>query len=159
MTPHFARTFPPPEVSGGYAAFRPYVRADFRQCCGYCCLHEFWVGGERNFELDHYRPESLFPHLITDFYNLRYSCHVCNANKWKRWVTPAMEAQGVGIVDLTADALSTHYALNPNSILEPLTNSAEYTIALLRLNSNHLQQLRAFILSNSWELEKSPIKA
>lgn len=81
MILRFERTVPPPDVSGGYAAFRPYVRADFQQCCAYCCLHEFWAGGVGNFELDHYRPVSRFPHLVRDFYNLRYACHVCNLTK------------------------------------------------------------------------------
>lgn len=78
---HFSRTVPAPAFPGGYTAFRAYVRQDFRQCCAYCLLHEFWAGGEDNFELDHFRPVSRFPDLERDFYNLYYACHVCNQRK------------------------------------------------------------------------------
>ena len=157
MITRFARTVPPPEVSGGYAAFRPYVRADFRQCCAYCCLHEFWLGGVGNFELDHYRPVSHFPHLRRDFYNLRYACHLCNLTKSDYWPSQELESAGIGLVDLTADAYDNHFYLEDHGTLQPMTDSAKVTIALLRLNSAHLRQLRSFILRNQWELDSSPI--
>jgi hypothetical protein len=157
MIARFERTVPAPEVSGSYAAFRPYVRADFRQCCAYCCLHEFWTGGMGNFELDHYHPVSLFPHLIRDFYNLRYACHVCNLTKSDYWPSPEMEAESIGFVDLTLDTFADHFRLEENGLLLPLTTSAEFTISILRLNTDHLQQLRAFILRNGWQLDTSPL--
>ena len=157
MIARFERTVPSPDVSGGYAAFRPYVRADFRRCCAYCCLNEFWAGGAGNFELDHYRPVSQFPHLIRDFYNLRYACHLCNLTKSDFWPSPEMETEGIGIVDLTVNSFADHFRLGANGILEPVTSSAEFTISSLRLNTDHLQQLRAFILRNRWALDSSPI--
>ena len=158
MIARFERTSPAPEVSGGYAAFRPYVRADFRQCCAYCCRHEFWTGGVGNFELDHYRPVSRFPSLTRDFYNLRYACHVCNLTKSDFWPSSEMESEGIGIVDLTVDAFSDHFHLEAKGILQPLTPSAQFTITFLRLNTEYLQQLRAFILRNQWQLDASPIR-
>lgn len=80
----FTRTSPP-RGPRPYPAFRPFVRADFGGCCGYCLLHEFWAGGERNFELDHYKPISLFPELSSDYLNLYYACHVCNQLKRDHW--------------------------------------------------------------------------
>jgi len=157
MIARFDRTVPAPIVSGGYAAFRPYVRADFRQCCAHCCLNEFWGGGVGSFELDHYRPISRFPHLARDFYNLRYSCHVCNLTKSDYWSSLEMEALGIGIVDLTIDSFADHFRLLASGILEPVTDSGQVTIALLRLNTTHLQQLRAFIVRNHWALDVSPI--
>lgn len=159
MIARFERTVPPPDVSGGYAAFRPYVRADFRQCCANCCLHEFWAGGSGNFELDHYRPVSRFPHLIRDFYNLRYACHLCNLTKSDYWPSPEMEMAGIGFVDLTADTFEDHFRMAESGILEPVTDSARYSIALLRLNSNHLRQLRAFIFRNRWAFDTSPLSS
>lgn len=157
MISRFERMAPPPDVSGGYAAFRPYVRADFRQCCAYCCLHEFWAGGVGNFEMDHYRPVSRFPHLVRDFYNLRYTCHVCNMTKSDYWPSLEAEAAGIGVVDLTIGAFADHYRLAEDGILQPVTASAQVTISLLRLNTEHLTQLRAFILRNQWEMDASPI--
>jgi hypothetical protein len=119
MIARFERAIPPPEVSGGYAAFRPYVRADFRQCCAYFCLHEFWAGGSGNFELDHYRPVSRFPDLVRDFYNLRYACHRCDLTKSDYWPSPAMEAEGIGIVDLSADTFNDHFRLEATASSNP----------------------------------------
>ena len=157
MIARFERTLPTPHVSGGYTAFRPFVRADFRHCCAYCCLHEFWAGGVGNYELDHYRPVSKFPHLTRNFYNLRYACHLCNLTKSDYWPSATVEAAGIGLVDLTADAFDSHYRLTEIGLLHPLTDSAQITISQLRLNSEHLQSLRAFILRNDWRLDGSPL--
>ena len=80
------RRNPPPKVND-YTKYRPLVREDFRECCAYCLLHEIIAGGEANFELDHFRPKSHpeFAGLVNGFYNLYYSCHVCN------WNTPNRE--------------------------------------------------------------------
>lgn len=157
MIARFQRTIPPPDVSGGYAAFRPYVRADFRKCCAYCCLHEFWAGGAGNFELDHYRPVSRFPHLIKDFNNLRYACHLCNLTKSDYWPSEEAEAAGISIVDLTANGFADYYHLEENRILKSVTDSAQVTIDLLRLNCDHFRQIRTFILRNDWAMDLSPI--
>jgi hypothetical protein len=149
MIARFERTLPPPEVSGGYAAFRPYVRADFRQCCAYCCLHEFWV--------DHYHPQSRFPHMARDFYNLRYACHMCNMAKSDYWPSDELVKVGAVVVDLTVDRFAYHYHLDELGMLQPITDSARFTITLLRLNSDHLHQLRGFILRNHWALDASPV--
>ena len=79
----FIRTTPAPKVKGDYGAFRPYVRADFERCCAYCYLHEFHASGEKDFEIDHYRPKDKLPRYRKDFYNLYWSCSVCNGFKSK----------------------------------------------------------------------------
>jgi uncharacterized protein (TIGR02646 family) len=154
--PYFVRTDPPPQVIGDYTAFRPFVRFDFRSCCAYCLLHEFWAGGERNFELDHFRPVSLFPHLTRDFHNLYYACHVCNQLKHDHWPAPALEHQGNTFVDLCRDEFQSHYRLQPNGQLEPQTEAARYTALLLRLNADHLVTLRAFAIRHGFRLDSQP---
>jgi hypothetical protein len=146
---HFTRTRPAPKVKGaGYAKFRPFVRLDFTECCAYCLLPELWRAGEKNFELDHFRPQSRpeFKHLINNFYNLYYSCHVCNRNKWNTWPPPEYLAKGIGFVDFCRDNFSDHFRLLPDGRWEPLTASARYTEQILLLNDPHLVRLR-FILA------------
>lgn len=75
-------TAPPPSDRSRY---RSLVREDFSECCAYCLLHEFLAGGASNFEIDHFRPKSLFADLIDDYFNLYYSCHVCNQYKGAAW--------------------------------------------------------------------------
>jgi len=46
------------------------VREDFRATCAYCPLEEIWAAGVENFEVDHFRPQALFPELRASYYNL-----------------------------------------------------------------------------------------
>lgn len=153
---HFVRTTPAPLVAGNYAGFRIHVRQDFRRCCAYCLLHEFWAGGERNFELDHFRPVSRSPELERDFYNLYYACHVCNQLKHDHWPEFALEQQGTGFVNLCRDDFAQHYALLDDGRLEALSPAADYTLWLLRLNSAHLVSLRSFAIRYHLPLDMPP---
>lgn len=154
----FVRTNPAPIVKGDYPAFRPYVRADFERCCAYCYLHEFHAHGEKNFQLDHFRPKDKFPHLRRDFYNLYYCCSVCNGirSKSNQWPSDALLAKGISIVDLCKDTFEDHYEILPDGRLNPLTKSAEYTIKIIDLNSDHLIAYRRALLNEGKQLDKIP---
>lgn len=149
---HFVRANPAPFVQGPYTSFRPHVRRDFRQTCAYCLLEEFFAGGEENFELDHFRPRSLFRDLDRDFYNLYYSCHPCNRIKHNKWPSAELEAHGIGIVDLCRDDFTTHFLELPNGEWEGLTPSARFTIDLLRLNRPHLVAIRLILQTTEEDL-------
>lgn len=154
----FIRTDPVPSVKGGYGAFRNFVRSDFDQCCAYCFLHERHAGGEEGFTLDHFYPKdnALFPARIGDFYNLYWSCAVCNRKKWNYWPSYEELLEGICFVDLCIDDFDQHYQLKPDGRLEPLTTSAEYTIATIRLNREHLVKLRSLLLKGGKALDKEP---
>ena len=154
----FTRRVPAPKVTGGYGAFKPFVREDFEQCCAYCYLHEFHARGKNNFELDHFQPKEKFPERRNDFYNIYYSCHVCNSihGKWSHWPTDQQIAEGVGFVDFCKDDFKDHYEILPDGKLKPLTKSAEYTIDTIRLNSDYLVEYRADLLRRNESLDKKP---
>jgi HNH endonuclease len=136
-----------------YSRYRPYVREDFAECCAYCLLHEVLVGGEENFELDHFRPQALaeFSHLRNDFYNLYYACHVCNNLKGGRWPGRSQEESGYGFVDFCADPFSAHFEDRGDGFWVPLSRRAEYTLDKLRLNRTHLVRIRQLLRSLSEE--------
>jgi len=154
--PHFPRAASAPQRTGAYSIFRSFVRQDFRACCAYCLLHEFWAGGESAFELDHFRPVSRFPDLEHDYYNLYYACHVCNQTKRDHWPTSEMEQRGISFVDLCRDDFDVHYYVLEDGRLQPLTESAHYTLLVLRLNSEHLIRLRAFAARYGFRLDSPP---
>jgi len=154
--PYFRRTTPAPVVTGGYQAYRPYVRADFREQCAYCLLHELWAGGDSNFELDHFRPKSLFPREENDFYNLYYACHPCNRTKWGHWPPTELRARGIQLVDLCRDDFVTHFREEPDGTWTALTDSAAYTSDLLRLNRRHLVELRQILKRHNLPTHRSP---
>lgn len=141
----FVRTKPAPTVSGGYRAFRPYVRSDFEKTCAYCLLCELHAAGEENFELDHFFPESKFAIRKGDFYNLYYACHPCNHIKRAKWPDSRLEAKGIGFVDLCKDDFEIHFRELPDGRWEGLTESAKYTIDALMLNRQHLTQIRVLL--------------
>lgn len=142
--PVFVRRAEHPEPQSHYWKYRALVREDFSECCAYCLLHELLAAGEPNFQLDHFRPKSLpqFAHLVNDFFNLYYSCSVCNRYKSNSWPSLDREAQGYGYVDLCKHDFLAHFREEPEGIWRPLTRQAEYTLEKLRLNRPDLVKIR-----------------
>ncbi len=142
---HFSRRTPAPVVTGGYRFFRPFVREDFVRQCAYCLLPEILAAGRENFELDHFRPRSRFPHLLNDFYNIYYACHPCNHTKRAGWPSPELEALGVSLVDLCKDEFAAHFRVTTDGNFEGVTEHGRYTIELLRLNRTDLVIVRKLL--------------
>ena len=149
--PCFRRREEPPARRGD---FREAVRNDFRHRCAYCLVPELLAGGPENFELDHFRPKSKFPQLENNFFNLYYSCHVCNHAKGPAWPPAELDDAGVNFMDLCRDDCFEHYSEAPDGRWIGLTVRANYTIELLRLNRKHLVNLRQRFSTKSAELCK-----
>ena len=64
-----------------YERYRPWLRDEFTFRCAYCLKRETWGQVTGEFELDHFRPQSLDPHLRLDYFNLVYACRRCNLVK------------------------------------------------------------------------------
>jgi len=146
MSVFLRRQIPPPEAND-YTKYRPFIREDFRECCAYCLLHEIIAGGEANFELDHFRPKSHpeFAGLVNDFYNLYYSCHVCNQCKGQAWPDTELIEQDYRFVDLCSENFSDHFREERDGLWMPLSKPGEYTEARLRLNRKHLVEIRLLL--------------
>jgi hypothetical protein len=108
-------------------------------------LEEFLAAGLENFELDHFRPRSLFPDSFGDYYNLYYCCHPCNRIKHDKWPHSEFASKGIGLVDLCSDDFQTHYEEAGDGQWIGRTLSAKYTIDALRLNRPHLVELRQLL--------------
>jgi hypothetical protein len=143
----FVRRNPPPPAVGDYRRYRPYVREDFRECCAYCLLHEMLAAGVDNFELDHFKPKSdpRFSSLKADYYNIYYSCHVCNHYKGAAWPSEELMALGYRFIDSCTDVFSEHFAEDVSGTWTPLSKAGEYTAARLRLNRKHLVEIRGLL--------------
>jgi len=70
-----------------YTSFKPFIREDFNQRCGYCDDLDIYNGGSRGYQIDHFKPHSIakFNHLKTTYSNLVYSCPYCNRAKSNKW--------------------------------------------------------------------------
>ncbi len=64
-----------------YESFRPWLRDEFTFRCFYCLKRETWGQVTGEFELDHFKPQSLAPQLTLDYFNLVYACRRCNSVK------------------------------------------------------------------------------
>jgi len=62
-------------------AYRPWLRDEFTFRCVYCLKRETWGQVTGDFELDHFHPQSIAPHLALDYFNLVYACRRCNSVK------------------------------------------------------------------------------
>lgn len=143
----FNRRCNPPKSEKNYYKYRDLIREDFSECCAYCLLHELISGGRDSFELDHFRPKSnpLFSHLINHFYNIYYSCNVCNLYKGDSWPSNDLEHQGYRFVDPCKENFSTHFIENNNGQWIPITNAGIYMEKKLRLNRLHLVKIRGLL--------------
>jgi hypothetical protein len=64
------------------------LSVEAKHSCVYCCIHESYFGGIRNYHVEHYRPKSKFAALQDDYSNLFYSCAICNVFKGNDWIDP-----------------------------------------------------------------------
>ncbi len=132
--------------------YRELVREDFFECCAYCLLHEVLAGGMDNFELDHFYPKSKLAseEEKNDYYNLYYSCHICNKYKADSWPNKILENEGYRYVDLCKDDFKTHFKDDNNGNWIPLTNPGKYTDEKIRLNRKHLVEVRKYLSGLSY---------
>ncbi len=70
-----------PAGYASYESYRPWLRDEFTFRCVYCLKRETWGQVTGEFELDHFQPQSLAPHLSLDYFNLVYACRRCNSVK------------------------------------------------------------------------------
>lgn len=131
-------------IIGNYHNYKSYVREDFCECCAYCLVHELLAGGEESFELDHFKPQSKFPDLTNDFYNIYYSCHSCNKYKCNSWPDETLIKSGYNFVDYCNDTFSSHFK-EQNGKWIPISHAGEYTNDKLRLNRKHFVEIRTLL--------------
>jgi uncharacterized protein (TIGR02646 family) len=102
------------------------VRQQYGFACGYCSISETEAGA--TLTVDHFQPRSQGG--SNDFANLVYCCHACNEHKGDYW-NPDSEER---ILHPINDDLASHYALQVDGNLTPLTETGAFHITRLQLN-------------------------
>jgi hypothetical protein len=74
------RTYTGRELSD-YRKYKNFLAIDFNERCGYTDCNHFWLGGKRNFQIDHFKPKSKHPDLERNYSNLVYACSYVNRAK------------------------------------------------------------------------------
>jgi uncharacterized protein (TIGR02646 family) len=148
----------PPTVSNyKVRECREYLRKASRYSCVYCTITESESPGA-TFNIEHFRPKTLFPKLTNKINNLRYSCPRCNSYKGDNWIkndegciydcetcqNKVCLENIFRFVDCLHEDPVDHFVIQDNSILAPINGSkpAEHTIKFLRLNRAQLIKLR-----------------
>ncbi len=133
------------------------IRQRYAYACGYCGVTEVSAGGLLT--VDHHRP--LSSGGSDDLDNLVYACVRCNQYKHSYWPTATDEALGLRVLHPMQDLLTQHYRINRQTgHLDPLTETGQFHIILLRLNRPQLvkhrlaQELRTVLAGKLDLLEK-----
>lgn len=140
-----------------HESYREYLRRASRFACAYCTITESESPGA-TFNIDHFRPESLFHRLKATCSNLRYTCPRCNSYKKHRWITieegcirdcdncanQICKKNAERFIDVIAEDPSNMIYLGQDNKLYAFSGSkpADYTIKYLRLNREQLVKLR-----------------
>jgi len=138
-----------------YGQYKSRLREIFRYRCAYCLTPEERCGGSDSMTVDHFHPQSRYPHLRLSWINLYYACIVCNSHYKKEYPTVEEERAGFRFVDPCAEDPDEHFRLSRDPttkrlcIVRPLTDPAKYTALKLRFNER--KSLRDFWV----EIEKS----
>ena len=127
-----------------YSDYRDELRKDCCYSCVYCSIAELEASGI-GFDIDHYIPRRIFsktnPSLETDYYNLLYSCKVCNLKKSGYYPANEESSKKYYVLRPDRDILDNHLSLTENTMTS-LTETGEFNIHKLSLNRQALKRLR-----------------
>lgn len=159
---------------GEYDRYREVLREDASYSCAYCTITESESPGA-TFNIDHFRPKKLFPNLIVNYENLRYSCPRCNSYKRDAWISledgckrdcstctqHVCHNNIMRFIDSMWEDPSKQLYLDEDFFIYPYDGNqpASYTIQRLRLNRAQLIKLRRVrsfldVWMNELELKK-----
>lgn len=150
-------TYENPPSYRQYSSYREYLRKVSGYACAYCTITESENPGA-TFNIEHFRPEALFPDFVSVCDNLRYSCPRCNSYKSSLWIPMAegcirdcekctqkvCKTDIERFVDVLTENPGSMIYLGEDNKLYALSGSrpANYTIKYLRLNRSQLVKLR-----------------
>lgn len=112
-----------------YGKYRSELREDFCYICGYCGKSESVT--KNAFEIDHFIPERIAPHLADEYSNLVYACYECNRKKWGKWPSENASIQicfGKGFVDPASNEFDMHLERNEQGDIIGKTDIGRYMV-------------------------------
>lgn len=149
------RTEKPGELSS-YQQFKPFLQREFERKCVYCRKPD--TSGSDSFGVDHYRPKSRFPQLITTYSNLFYCCNACNRRKGSHWASGKFAKQQ--FVPNPCDHEMFRHLRYKRARIESTSDAGEFSIELLDLNDPESISFRDAVLHaiDALEMQKSDLR-
>lgn len=123
---------------------RQQLSQDCENKCVYCGIHESKFGGDRSFQIDHFRPKSIerFKKLEFDYSNLFWSCCVCNNLKRADWPSDDLSTDCICYLDPSLHDYNLSNTILDNGTVEPLNIAMRYINERLGINRSYLVYLR-----------------
>lgn len=109
-----------------YHKYKDFLSEDFNHKCGYTNCSDKWFGGKRTFQIDHFKPKSIYPTLITEYSNLVYCCSYVNRAK--------SDDDNPNYVDPCDMDLNEHLERDNNGFIMPKTTEGEYMVEHMNLS-------------------------
>lgn len=133
-----SRTQTPPQF-GDYRKYKPYLQREFTRVCVYCRTPDT-VGRSPVFHVEHYRPKSLFPHLVNIYSNLFYCCAQCNVRKGAYW--PNVATTGAPVIPNPCDMVMFTHLRFVDGTVEGRTPVGTFAVEKLDLNEPDVVKFR-----------------
>ena len=131
--------------------YKPLLREDFHQRCGYCGDHEFFR--DTYYEVDHFVPKKSLVNISpTEYSNLVYSCRSCNNSKRAKWPTGDENIHNdgkQGFIDPCDDAYAAQFERLADGSIHSITDLGDWMWSALNFG-NPAHRVR-------WKLEEIKI--
>ena len=118
----------------------------------YCRLPD-GLKGEDSFSVDHYRPQSKFPGLVTTYANLFYACSCCNRRKGAFWPTDA-QWRAKQFIPNPCDHVMFEHLRYRSARVQTRSPAGELAERVLMLNDDGSVEYREFVLGVIAALEE-----
>jgi hypothetical protein len=120
-----------------YSYYRMQVSTDCQQRCVYCDAMINEIGHE-GFNLDHFRPQEIFPELSDSPENLVIACSKCNRWKSSHWPIDKNSKEShdgfVGFVEPFKHNRQEYFNVENCGTITAVKGPSEYIVKLLHLN-------------------------
>ena len=133
------RTRTPPAYRN-YKQYKPELRLEFSGQCVYCRAVDH-IKGVEAFGVDHYRPQSVFRDLATEYLNLFYACNRCNSLKRQYWPDAKDRRNDVFIPNPCEHVMFDHLRYSRGDV-SPNSNAGAFTVDRLDLNDPSVVEFR-----------------
>lgn len=109
-----------------YHRYKDALASDFSHHCGYTNCSDSWLGGMRCYQIDHFKPYSIYPDKKNDYNNLVYCCSYVNRAKW--------DDDNDNYLDPCDTDYNEHFRRDKYGVIIPISPKASYMVSRLHLN-------------------------
>lgn len=128
------------EQRSKHTKYKSELREDFSGICGYCGKLDIAV--KEDFQIDHFVPQKVDPIRANDYYNLVYSCRICNRNKWHKWPTNDKDKPNdgeKGFVDPGSEEFDKHLYRENSGEIKYKSNIGKYMYDELKIGTRPIK--------------------